>query len=48
MFPNIKKAHTEELQFVVEQDLHLDKNQRLARYGFPIPPGKTVEVGKTS
>ena len=48
MFPNIKKVHTEELQFVVEQDLHLDKSQRLVRYGFSIPPGKAVDVGKTS
>lgn len=48
MFPNIKRTHTEELQFAVEQDLHLDKNQRLVRYGFPIPPGYAIEVGKTS
>jgi hypothetical protein len=47
MFPNIKNYQSEVLNFKIDPDLSLDKNQRLARYGFPHPPGTTIIVGKT-
>lgn len=47
MFPHIIKYQSELLNFIIEHDLNLDKNQELARYGFPHPPGTTIIIGKT-
>jgi hypothetical protein len=47
MFPHIINYQSELLNFIIEHDLNLDKNQELARHGFPHPPGTTIIIGKT-